>query len=35
MVPINTRLGPREIAHILDDAEPVLILVEPAWLGLV
>jgi acyl-CoA synthetase (AMP-forming)/AMP-acid ligase II len=35
MVPINTRLGPREIAHILDDAEPVLILVEPAWLGLI
>ncbi|MBL8348812.1 MAG: AMP-binding protein [Burkholderiaceae bacterium] len=34
MVPINTRLGPREVAHILDDAEPALLLVEAAWLPL-
>ena len=34
MVPINTRLGPREVAHILDDAEPALLLAEGSWLPL-
>ena len=35
MVPVNTRLGPRELAHLLADAEPALLLVEPALLPLI
>ena len=35
MVPINTRLGPREVGQLLDDAEPALLLAEGAWLPLV
>jgi len=35
MVPVNTRLGPRELAHILADAEPALLLVEPTLLPLI
>ena len=35
MVPINTRLGPREVGQLLDDAEPALLLAEGAWLSLV
>ena len=35
MLPLNFRLGLRDLGHILDDAEPAVIMVEPAYLPLI
>lgn len=32
MTPLNTRLGPRELAHILDDAQPAVLMIEASLL---
>ena len=35
MLPLNTRLGSRDMGQILDDAAPAVVLVEPALLGVI
>jgi acyl-CoA synthetase (AMP-forming)/AMP-acid ligase II len=35
MLPLNFRLGPRDLGHILRDAEPAMIMAEPAFLPLI
>ncbi len=35
MLPLNFRLGARDLGHILSDAEPAVIIVEPAYLAMI
>ena len=35
MLPLNFRLGLRDLGHILRDAEPAVVMVEPAYLALI